>query len=417
MDTQRDWLRKLRLWYLQSSQSVCFRSLVGALVSRWWTSSLLWCSVADTDVRCSGRGVNDYQLSPSSTVATGLSQENTDSVLAAIEEVTFRLVEISWWTNPTHSFSFHIHICFLGPRHKQSGLKQQECVVWWFRILKDSEISRRQGRFPCETRRGAFPCLSPSFTGLPWWLKTHRNCESTKRCVLIFFLNILFIYFTAPGLSCRMWILRCSIRDLVHWPGIQPRLPALGAQSLIHWTTRQVSAFLFYHPLSDLLTAFRFSPCSSSPSSVPLGQNSSSPSRNQLYATALLKTKQNKDLSIGWLSYYLQSGFQIPYPASLFVFTQARWVLCPGLSFSGARDSLCSLRCHLRAYPSSLAEIPFLPGSLPWSAWPETTSAAAVSHLLWSRLTLHVTSWAWSSMHELPHQFVGLFRLPRWLRR
>ena len=47
-------------------------------------------------MRCSGRGVNDYQLSPSSTVATGLSQENTDSVLAAIEEVTFRLVEISW---------------------------------------------------------------------------------------------------------------------------------------------------------------------------------------------------------------------------------------------------------------------------------------------------------------------------------
>ena len=185
MDTQRDWLRKLSLWYPQSSQSVCFRSLVGALMSRWWTS-LLWCSVADTDVRCSGSRVNDYQLSPSSAVATGLSQENTDSVLAAIEEVTFGLVEISWWTNPTHSFSFHIHICFLGPRHKQGGLKQQECVVWWFRRLKDSEISRRQGWFPCETRRGAFPCLSPSFTGLPWWLGTHRNCEFTKRCVLIF---------------------------------------------------------------------------------------------------------------------------------------------------------------------------------------------------------------------------------------
>ena len=35
-------------------------------------------------------------------------------------------------------------------------------------------------------------------------------------------------------------ILRCSMWDLVPWPGIEPGLPALGVQSLSHWTTREV---------------------------------------------------------------------------------------------------------------------------------------------------------------------------------
>ena len=33
------------------------------------------------------------------------------------------------------------------------------------------------------------------------------------------------------GLSCGTW-------DLVSWPGIEPRPPALGAQSLSHWSLR-----------------------------------------------------------------------------------------------------------------------------------------------------------------------------------
>ena len=40
--------------------------------------------------------------------------------------------------------------------------------------------------------------------------------------------------FPAPGtLSCGMW-------DLVPWPGMEPRLPALGAWSLSQQTTREV---------------------------------------------------------------------------------------------------------------------------------------------------------------------------------
>lgn len=42
-------------------------------------------------------------------------------------------------------------------------------------------------------------------------------------------------------LSCRMW-------DVVPWPGIEPRPPALGLQSLSHWTTRKILYFLFQCP-------------------------------------------------------------------------------------------------------------------------------------------------------------------------
>ena len=43
----------------------------------------------------------------------------------------------------------------------------------------------------------------------------------------------------APGLSCSMW-------DLVSWPGIEPGPPALGAQCLNHWASREVPRLLYW---------------------------------------------------------------------------------------------------------------------------------------------------------------------------
>ena len=40
--------------------------------------------------------------------------------------------------------------------------------------------------------------------------------------------------------SCNMQTLHWGVRDLVPWPGMKPGPPALGAQSLSHWTTREV---------------------------------------------------------------------------------------------------------------------------------------------------------------------------------
>ena len=64
--------------------------------------------------------------------------------------------------------------------------------------------------------------------------------------VVVVFFFLIFIYLAALGLSC-------SIRDLVPRPGIEPRLPELGAQSLNYWTTSEVP-FLFITPATDLMS-------------------------------------------------------------------------------------------------------------------------------------------------------------------
>ena len=43
----------------------------------------------------------------------------------------------------------------------------------------------------------------------------------------------MFVYLTIPGLSNGMW-------DTIPPPGTKPRPPALGAQGLSHWSTREV---------------------------------------------------------------------------------------------------------------------------------------------------------------------------------
>ena len=45
---------------------------------------------------------------------------------------------------------------------------------------------------------------------------------------------------TAPDLSFHMRNLALWHSDLISWPGVKPRSPALGAQSLSYWTTREV---------------------------------------------------------------------------------------------------------------------------------------------------------------------------------
>ena len=86
-------------------------------------------------------------------------------------------------------------------------------------------------------------------------IKTHcgqllellRSVEICFQTLLSFF----NIYLTALALCCGtqdlsggdMWTLSWGLWDLVPWPGMEPRPPALGAQSLSHWTTREVPPF------------------------------------------------------------------------------------------------------------------------------------------------------------------------------
>ena len=86
---------------------------------------------------------------------------------------------------------------------------------------------------------------SPLLSALPFSLLMHLSTQSSNDLTprlwdhsLISLLFIYLFYLTVPKLSCFMW-------DLVTWPGIELGHAALGAWSLSHWTTREVSWLLF----------------------------------------------------------------------------------------------------------------------------------------------------------------------------
>ena len=51
--------------------------------------------------------------------------------------------------------------------------------------------------------------------------------------------------FDCPGLSWGLWDLRCNMWDLVPWPGIEPRFPALEAWRPSRWTVKEVPSFTY----------------------------------------------------------------------------------------------------------------------------------------------------------------------------
>ena len=67
-------------------------------------------------------------------------------------------------------------------------------------------------------------------------------------CFLYLFFKKTFIYLAVPGLSCGRW-------DLVPGPGREPRPPALGVQSLGHWTSREVPPSCGLNVLLDFLAS------------------------------------------------------------------------------------------------------------------------------------------------------------------
>ena len=61
----------------------------------------------------------------------------------------------------------------------------------------------------------------------------------------LFLKKYLFFRLHEVCTSCGMQTLSCGLWDLVLWPGIEPRNPALGAWSLSHRTTREVPRSFF----------------------------------------------------------------------------------------------------------------------------------------------------------------------------
>lgn len=98
-----------------------------------------------------------------------------------------------------------------------------------------------------------FPELSPQ-TLLALSAFTFFPLKKKKFFLINFFwltpgLNVaskIFIFIAA----CKL--LSCSMYNLVPWPRFEPSFPALGAQSLSHWITRDIPAFDFYSLSSTL---------------------------------------------------------------------------------------------------------------------------------------------------------------------
>ena len=96
----------------------------------------------------------------------------------------------------------------------------------------------------CACNRNRCCCI---FTGKHPWPPLLCWHVCTPYQVVLF--KKLFFYLAVLGLSCSMW-------SLVPWAGIEPRPPALGTQSLSHWTPREVLRVV----LIKALLLFSFSP-------------------------------------------------------------------------------------------------------------------------------------------------------------
>ena len=86
-----------------------------------------------------------------------------------------------------------------------------------------------------------------------WWASVCGVAQS--RTQLKRLSNIYIYMWLYQVLVAAHEIFSCSMWDLVSWPEIEPRPPALGALSLSHWTTGEVlaaSACASVSPLSHL---------------------------------------------------------------------------------------------------------------------------------------------------------------------
>ena len=89
----------------------------------------------------------------------------------------------------------------------------------------------------------------PSLLPVTWlvshsWRPSSIMLSPSYSCYIhlfFFFLN----YFTVPCLPCSMQNLQFGLWNLVPWLWMESGPPALGAQSLSHWTTREFPIHLF----------------------------------------------------------------------------------------------------------------------------------------------------------------------------
>ena len=68
----------------------------------------------------------------------------------------------------------------------------------------------------------------------------HFHYHSAPNILLYLFLKFIYIVFLVSYFVFIFWLHHAAFGILVPQPGIEPSPPALEAQSLNHWTTREV---------------------------------------------------------------------------------------------------------------------------------------------------------------------------------
>ena len=71
--------------------------------------------------------------------------------------------------------------------------------------------------------------------------------------------RVLVVACRVFSFHCGMWLFSCSMWDLVLGPEVEPGLPAWGAWSLSHWTTREVPSVVSHVSLMRKQPAQRVS--------------------------------------------------------------------------------------------------------------------------------------------------------------
>ena len=142
---------------------------------------------------------------------------------------------------------------------KESTCQCRSCRKHWF----DPWV----GKIPWRRKWQPTPVFLPgeshgqwNLAGYSLWGRKESNMieqlsTHAHSAYLNYYLNKILSYLAMPclsmwGLQSSLWrvgslvasweLLVAACGNLVPWPGIEPRSPALGAWSLSHWTTREV---------------------------------------------------------------------------------------------------------------------------------------------------------------------------------
>lgn len=130
-----------------------------------------------------------------------------------------------------------------------------------------SDLAGHLRSFKIQTVASLSPCLLPSpISSLPQ-NESLPPLSSLTTFFFFFFLTFTFIYLTAPGLSCGIFLLATwkllvgNIWDLVSRPGIEPRPTAWEpkSQPLDHQEISVTAHFISFYPCSaSLLLSLQF---------------------------------------------------------------------------------------------------------------------------------------------------------------